>query len=87
MQGKTRLPERNWKGTDAGLETRRRVKGKKERLQVNEFPKGVVSRGSGRSCSLRSNSRFPVGEAPPSEAEAVRPKTSSPNVGETKGAL
>ncbi|OBS75340.1 hypothetical protein A6R68_14137, partial [Neotoma lepida] len=39
-----------------------------------------LPRDSGRSCALQSNSRFPVGEAPPSEAEAVRPKTSSPNL-------
>lgn len=52
-------------------------------------PRSHLPRGSGcslaRSRALRSDSRFLVGEAPCSKAEALRPKTSSPNVRETKG--
>lgn len=73
--------------SDATLETLRLLRGKEEGLQVST--NSTVSRGSGCSLALaralRSDSRFPVGEAPCSKAEALRPKTSSPNVRETKG--
>lgn len=60
--------------SDATLETLRLLQGKEEGIQVST--NSTVSRGSGcslaRSRALRSDSRFLVGEAPCSKAEALR---------------
>lgn len=86
-RGAPRRPRRPPPGSRPGPQPRRpgRPPPARTRARAATYRGALAACSLARSRALRSDSRFPVGEAPPSEAEALRPKTSSPNVGETKG--